>query len=75
MWNEPLVEVASQRLAEKVERQAIDQREQIRQLWRLVLLRDPTDAELEQAIDLKIRLGLAVVCRLLFNTNEWITVD
>jgi cytochrome c553 len=75
MWNEPLVEVASERLAERVERQAVDQREQIRQLWRQVLLRDPTDAELEQAIDLRIRHGLTVVCRLLFNTNEWITVD
>lgn len=75
MWNEPLMEVASQRLAEWVEQQAIDQREQIRRLWRQVLLRDPTEVELQQAIDLKIRHGLAVVCRLLFNTNEWITVD
>ncbi len=75
MWNEPLVGMASERLAEKLEQQAIDQREQIRQLWRAVLLRNPTDAELQQAIDLKIRHGLAVVCRLLFNTNEWITVD
>jgi hypothetical protein len=75
MWNEPLVEMASERLAERVERQAIDQREQIRQLWRQILLRDPTEAELQQALDLKIRHGLAVVCRLLFNTNEWITVD
>jgi hypothetical protein len=58
-----------------VEQQAIDQREQIRRLWRQVLLRDPTEVELQQAIDLKIRRGLAVVCRLLFNTNEWITVD
>jgi|688.fasta_scaffold00304_10 hypothetical protein len=75
MWNEPLVEVASQRLAERIEQDAIDQREQIRLLWRQILLRDPTDTELQQAIDLKIRHGLAVVCRLLFNTNEWITVD
>jgi len=69
------VEVAAQRLAERIEQDAIDQREQIRLLWRQILLRDPTDTELQQAIDLKIRHGLAVVCRLLFNTNEWITVD
>jgi hypothetical protein len=49
--------------------------EQIRAAYQLALQRPPTAAELEQLTQLAHQHGLANVCRLIFNLNEFAFVD
>lgn len=48
---------------------------QIRQAYQLALNRDPTPAELTKLLPFAQKNGLASLCRLLFNTSEFMFVD
>jgi hypothetical protein len=62
--------------AKRLEREAgIDPVAQIRRAYTLALAREPDDAELAAAVALVQSAGLPQLCRMLFNTNEFVTVD
>jgi hypothetical protein len=62
--------------AKRLEREAgADATAQIRRAFSLALAREPDDAELAAAVALVQSAGLPQLCRMLFNTNEFVTVD
>ena len=52
-----------------------DERAQGDAAFRLALGRAPTSGELSEAVDYARRHGLAGLCRLIFNLNEFVFVD
>lgn len=78
LLNDPFVTAESQALAERLRNQSSDPREQITLAFRSILSRKPTTQELESTARFLInepKYGLAEVCRVLFNTNEFAYVD
>ncbi len=76
MLNGRLVAEESQHFAARVEKEAGESsRDQIQLAFRLALSREPTDAELRRYNDFAEIEGLAAVCRVLFNANEFVHVD
>ena len=62
--------------AERLEREAgSDPAAQVRRGFALAFTREPDDVELAAAVALVESQGLAQLCRMLFNTNEFISVD
>ena len=62
--------------AQRIEREAgADPATQIRRAYSLALAREPDDTELAAAVALVQSAGLPQLCRMLFNTNEFVTVD
>ncbi len=45
---------------------------QIRRAWQLALTREPTDDEMSDTMPSVKKHGLAVLCRALFNSNEFL---
>jgi len=85
-WNHAFVVRMSKRLALRVEtevgkgndaKQEADVllSQQIDQTWRLVLGRLPAEQEKAKSIRLVQNHGLALLCRVLFNSNEFIFID
>ena len=76
MLNGRLVAEESQYFAARLEREAgQDSRDQITLAFRLAFSREPTEAELRRYNDFAKSEGLAAVCRVLFNANEFVYVD
>jgi hypothetical protein len=48
---------------------------QVRQVWQLAIGREPNDYERQLSVELVETHGLAVLCRGLFNANEFVIVD
>ena len=48
---------------------------QVRQAWQLAIGREPNDYERQLSVELAKTHGLAVLCRGLFNANEFVIVD
>jgi len=62
--------------AARLEREAgADAAAQVRRAYVLGLAREPDDAELAAAVTLVHSAGLPQLCRMLFNTNEFVTMD
>jgi hypothetical protein len=62
--------------AKRLEREAgADPAAQIRRAYSLAVAREPDDAELAAAVALVQATGLPQLCRMLFNTNEFVSVD
>ena len=80
-WNHAFVLRMSEKLAERVKRElkrtqtdnASEQ--QVNHAWRLVLGRLPTSDEKAKCIRLVQDHGLTVLCRVLFNSNEFVLID
>ena len=76
MLNGRLVAEESQHFAARLETEAgQDSRDQITLAFRLAFSREPTEAELHRYNDFAEDEGLAAVCRVLFNANEFVHVD
>lgn len=76
LWNHPFVWRMSHELATRViEEVGDDPSEQVRCVWRHALLREPTAAEQIAAGELVSGFGLASLCRVLFNTSEFVILD
>ncbi|HUE74497.1 MAG TPA: PSD1 and planctomycete cytochrome C domain-containing protein [Pirellulaceae bacterium] len=76
MLNDKFIVRQSEHLAERLVRDAAtDVREQVRLLFRLVLSREPTDAERDAVAAYAGKHGLANACRVLLNSNEFMFVD
>jgi hypothetical protein len=74
--NDPFVHSQAERFAERV-RKAVgaDPSAQVRHAFRLAFQRQPTAGESAGALELVQKHGLAVLCRLLFNANEFVVAD
>ena len=72
--NNPFVLRQSEQLAARVAA-AGDWKRQIEQVYQLALNRPPTKAELKQLVPFAQKHGLASLCRLIFNTSEFMFVD
>jgi hypothetical protein len=65
----------SEHLAERLTREAPDVPGQMRRLFKLALLREPSEEELAAFSDYAGRHGLANACRVVLNSNEFMFVD
>jgi hypothetical protein len=75
LFNNPFLLGQSTHLAARVAGTAPAPAEPIRQMFQLVLLRDPGAGELEEFTALAQSAGLPAVARVLFNTNEFLFID
>jgi hypothetical protein len=66
---------ASDHFANRLQRETAQPAEQVRLLYRHVLLRDPADQDLAVVLPYLARHGLANTCRMLLNANEFLYVD
>ena len=72
--NNPFVLRQSEHLAARVAA-AGDWKKQIEQIYQLALNRPPTNAELKKFVPFAQKNGTASLCRLVFNTSEFMFVD
>jgi hypothetical protein len=76
LLNSPLAVAAAKSFAERVQREAGDKPDdQIRRAFLLALQREPTAAELPACRGLLATRGLAELCRVVLNLNEFLYVD
>jgi hypothetical protein len=75
MWNDAFVANYAQRLAERLEARAKQPGEQISLACELVFGRAPTSDELDELSSYAQKHGLANLCRVLFNSNEFMFVN
>ncbi|MBL8854507.1 MAG: PSD1 domain-containing protein [Planctomycetaceae bacterium] len=76
LWNHQWILRMSRELAVRVSEEVGDDPvEQVRSVWRSVLLREATAEEQIAAGELVSQYGLASLCRVLFNTSEFVTLD
>jgi mono/diheme cytochrome c family protein len=75
LLNNPFVVRMAEHLAARVSASGSDLRRQITEAYQLALNRDPSPAELTAMSAYAGRHGMANVCRLLFNSNEFVFVD
>ncbi len=73
LFNSPFVIDRARRLAARVEaRQKTNAALQTKEAFRLTLGRDPNETELPAAVAMIEQQGLNTLCRVLFNTNEFL---
>ncbi|MEO6434776.1 MAG: DUF1553 domain-containing protein, partial [Tepidisphaeraceae bacterium] len=75
LLNNPLVVRQSEHFAARVAKQTSDPAGQIALAYRLALGRPPTAEEAKLMIDHAAKFGMANVCRVIFNSNEFVFVD
>jgi hypothetical protein len=75
LWNNAFVLRQAERLAARLEREAATPDQQIDLAFWLVLNRPSTEVERQKFGKYAARYGLANICRLLFNSNEFIFAD
>ena len=75
VFNNDFVLHHSQSLAERLTVEHESLADQVRDAVRLIYLRDPTPAEQAELFDYAERHGLAALCRVLFNSNEFLFVE
>ncbi|NOS69692.1 MAG: DUF1553 domain-containing protein [Verrucomicrobia bacterium] len=72
--NNPFVLRQSEHLAARVAK-AGDLKKQIEQVYELTLNRQPTKAEMKKLLPFAEKNGMAGLCRLIFNTSEFMFID
>jgi hypothetical protein len=75
LWNSGFALRMSEALAARVAKDADTPEKQVRRAWQLAYQRDPTPGEAELAAKLVADHGLKALCRALFNSNEFVTVE
>jgi hypothetical protein len=75
LWNNGFALRMSDALAARVAKDADSGEKQIRRAWQLAYQRDPTAEEAKLAAKLVTDHGLPALCRVLFNSNEFVTVE
>ncbi len=75
LWNNGFALRAADSFAARVAKEADGTESQIRRAWRLAYQRDPTAEETKLAAKLVADHGLKALCRVLFNSNEFVTVE
>ncbi len=80
-WNDSFILRMSEKLSARIisergsQENAPDSQQQVIRAWRLVLGRSPTAEENAQSIRLVEKHGLPLLCRVLFNSNEFVLID
>jgi hypothetical protein len=75
-WNDSFILRMSDKLADRVQRESGDEvASQVDRTWRLVLGRDPDVNERAKSLRLAKNHGLALLCRVLLNSNEFVLID
>jgi hypothetical protein len=75
LWNSGFALRAADAFANRVTKEAAGVERQVRRAWQLAYQRDPTTEEARLAKKLVANHGLRALCRTLFNSNEFVTVD
>jgi hypothetical protein len=75
LLNDDFVLQHSQYFAARLQKAAARTEDQVREAFRLVFQREPTSAECEDFTKYVAKSGLAAMCRVLFNSNEFLFVD
>ncbi len=76
LWNAPLITRMSEKLAERVRNQSAgDIDHQVTLSWHHVLGRSPSAQEKRRSVRLVRDHGLPLLCRVLFNSNEFLLID
>ena len=76
MWNNAFILTQSQHLADRVSRELGEKfQPRLERVFQLILARLPTEQELKELMSYSKQYGMTNVCRLLFNTNEFLFVD
>ena len=75
-WNDSFILRMSKKLEQKIKEETGGSVElQVTRSWELVLGRRPTSEEKERSVQFVINRGLSLLCRVLFNSNEFIFID
>jgi hypothetical protein len=75
LWNSGFALRMSGAFADRVAKEADTPEKQVWRAWQLAYHRDPTPAEAKLASKLVADHGLKALCRALFNSNEFVTVE
>ncbi len=75
LWNNGFALRAADALAARVAKDAAGVEKQVRRAWQLAYQRDPSADEMKLAAKLVADHGLKALCRVLFNSNEFVTVE
>ena len=75
MLNDAFMVRMAEHFAARVERDAKTREQQVRRAFELAVQREPSDDELSWLLDAADRLGMANVCRLILNLNEFVFLD
>lgn len=75
LLNNVFVVHMSQTFADKIAQSTQDRKEQIQGVYRTALQRDPTKEEMAILLPIMEHHGLPNICRLVFNSNEFVFVD
>ncbi|AWM41441.1 Planctomycete cytochrome C [Gemmata obscuriglobus] len=75
LWNNGFALRAAGALADRVAKEANGTEGQARRAWALTYQRAPTPEELKLATKLVGDHGLKALCRVLFNSNEFVTIE
>lgn len=75
LWNDAFVLSQAQRMADVLQRAPTTGDDAVAEACRRILAREPNAAERAQLAAHAARYGLAEVCRVLFNCNEFLFVD
>ncbi len=75
LLNNKLMVRMAEHFARRGRAAASDAPSQVRAVWRIAFQRDPSAEELAALVPLAEEHGLVNVCRLIFNTNEFLFVD
>ena len=73
LWNHDFVLYACQRIADRVVRESPSN--PVQTIFRLLLLREPSDVELQRATEHIEKHSLASLVRVIINTNEFLFLD
>ena len=80
-WNDSFILRMSEKLSERIiselrgKEKAQGPQQQVIQAWRLVLGRSPTAEESAKSVRFVEAHGLPLLCRVLFNSNEFVLID
>ncbi|MFM8273687.1 MAG: DUF1553 domain-containing protein, partial [Gemmata sp.] len=75
LWNNGFALRASEAFAARVAKEADGAAAQVRRAWQLAHQRDPTPDEARLATKLVADHGLKALCRVLFNSNEFVAAE
>ncbi len=75
LWNGAMALRLAGNQARLVERQQAGASTQVETVYRMTLGRPPSETERQKAMELAEKHGLRSVCRVLFNSNEFLTVE
>lgn len=75
LWNDSFVLSQSEKLAERLVQSCPDSAARVRRAVELILLREPRDEESREFVSFAEKRGLPALCRVLFNSNEFLFVN